>query len=305
MKIDKKFFLPAIIILVFAGIFIKALEVNKKVKNIKNLHFGKYERIISLAPSITEVLFTLDLGDRVVGVTRYCRYPPEALHKTKIGGYFDQNYEVIIRLHSDLVIMLPEHELAQKHLQSFGVKTLMVNHDNISGILNSILTIGNTCDVGAKALKIVKDIEDRMNRIKNKTNGLPQPQVMISVGRDVGSRCLTYVYVAGKNTFYDDMIILAGGVNVYDGKTIHFPRVSVEGIYQFNPQIIIDMIPDIPEKWNKETLLAEWNTYSILDAVKKKRVYLFEQDYSIIPGPRFILLLEQMARLIHPEVKWD
>ena len=105
-------------------------------------------RIISLAPSITEVLFTLNLDDRVVGVTRYCDYPPEALAKDKVGGYFDVNYEAVLALEPDVVIHLTEHEDAQRRLQDLGIETLAVNHSRVKGILQSITTIGDRC--GAK-----------------------------------------------------------------------------------------------------------------------------------------------------------
>ncbi len=100
------------------------------------------------------------------------------------------------------------------------------------------------------------------------------------------------------------MITLAGGVNAYAGD-IAFPVVSREGIVQMNPEVIIDMIPDIDEKdWDKAMISKEWDAVSHVDAVSKGRVYVFGEDYVVIPGPRFILILEKMARLIHPEVDW-
>jgi iron complex transport system substrate-binding protein len=143
-----------------------------------------------------------------------------------------------------------------------------------------------------------------MALIKHRTTGLPKPRVMISLGRGMGSGTLADIYIAGKNTFYGEMIIFAGGVNAYNGVTVAFPQVSKEGIYQLNPQIIIDMVPDL-DKISEEKILAEWNNVANIDAVRNKRVYLFKQDYSVIPGPRFISILEQMVRVIHPEIQWN
>jgi iron complex transport system substrate-binding protein len=290
----------------FAVIIIGNSHNKTHAENIDTVPVNGYCRIIALAPSITETLFALGLGDRVVGVTRYCRYPPEATTKAKVGGYSDPSYEDMVRLKPGLVVMLSEHVAAKQLLSGFGIKVLVVDNADISGIVSSIMKIGRTCGVEQNAIKIVDNIENRMDRIKRRANGLPRPRVMVSLGRGMGSGQLQDIYIAGKNTFYDDMIILAGGVNAYNGTTVTFPQISMEGIYQLNPQIIIDMVPDLDGiKISTEKILAEWNRASKVDAVRNKRVYLFEEDYSVLPGPRFILLLEKMAKVIHPEVTWD
>jgi iron complex transport system substrate-binding protein len=266
----------------------------------------KYNRIISLAPSITEILFMLGMGDKIVGVTRYCDYPPEAVKETKIGGYCNPNYELIVDLTPDLVVLLQEHLEQKKYLTKLGLNILMVNNQTISGILNAFISIGKTCNREQKAREVVADIQSRINRIKDKTKGLPRPRVMISIGRTMGSGSLKDVYIAGKNGFYDEMIALAGGSNVYEGTSITFPVLSAEGILILNPEIIIDMISDLEEKGlSEQMILKEWDSVSKVEAVKNKRVYVFGQGYVVIPGPRFILILEALARAIHPEIGWE
>ena len=261
---------------------------------------GNYLRIVSLAPSVTETLFALGLGDRVVGVTRYCRFPPEALTKAKVGGYYDPNYEEIVRLRPDLVIMLAEHEAPKKHLQSLQLATLAVSHGKIAEIIRSITIIGERCGAGEKAGEIVADINRRIEKIKTRTRGLPRPRVLVSVGHGMGSS--SDLCVAGRNTYYEEILLLAGGVNAIENKTVSFPLVSAEGIYQINPQVIIDLLPETGEKGRyRETILAEWNKISAVDAVRNKRVYLVAQDYAFIPGPRFIAFLEAIALALHPE----
>lgn len=295
----------AVPILVFVGTLAVELLAAGKTGNDSAVGARGYHRIISLAPSITETLFALGLGDRVMGVTRYCRYPPEALTKANVGGYYDPNCEEIVRLKPDLVVMLAEHEVPRKLFESLRVNVLTVDNTTISGIVGSIVKIGTICGVEQNAIKIVEDIENRLDRIKHRTTGLPRPRVMISLGRGMGSGSLADIYIAGRNTFYGEMVIFSGGVNAYNGTTVTFPQVSNEGIYQLNPQIIIDMVSDLDKiKTSEEKILAEWNSVANVDAVRNKRVYLFEQDYSVIPGPRFISILEQMARVIHPEIQW-
>lgn len=261
-----------------------------------------YRRIISLAPSITEILFKLGLGDKVVGVTDYCDFPPEAQAKAKIGGYYDPNYEAIIALRPNIVIMLPEHQGPKQYLSRFGLKVLIVDHKSISGILSSITAIGNTCGVEQNAASLVLDLQKRMERIKQKTNGLTHPKVMVTVGRNMGSGSLRDIYISGRDGFYDEMITLSGGINAYTG-SVTFPVVSGEGIIRMNPEVIIDIIPDLEQKgWDKTMIIKEWKTIPQVDAVKNSRVYIFGEDYVATPGPRFILIMEQMARAIHPEI---
>ncbi|MBN2036616.1 MAG: ABC transporter substrate-binding protein [Chitinispirillaceae bacterium] len=257
------------------------------------------QRIVSLAPSATEILFELGLGDRVVGVTRYCRYPPEAETKARVGGYVDPNYEGIVRLRPDLTIMLTVHAEAAERLRHLGLAALTVDHARIEGIIASIMTIGNACGALEQARNLAGGISARMERIRNAATGACPPRVMVSVDRTTDA--LSSVYIAGKNTCYDEMIAIAGGVNAYAGAAA-YPAVSAEGILQMNPQVIIDLVP-CPDgrKEARGKALAQWNKLNGVEAIQNGRVYLFEQDYAVIPGPRFIILLEDMARAIHPE----
>jgi iron complex transport system substrate-binding protein len=264
-----------------------------------------YRRIVSLAPSITETLFILGVMDRIVGVTRYCDFPPEALAKTEIGGYYDPNYEAIVALNPDLIIMLVEHEGPKQHLNKLGLATLVVDHRSVSGILNSIQTIGRACGVEEKAESIVADIRERINRIRQKTVGLPRSRVLISVGRNMGSGSLRDIYISGRDDFYDEMISLAGGINAYEGN-VAFPIVSGEGIIQMNPEVVIDMVPDLDRSdWDEAMVLEEWKAVSNVAAVKNGRVHVFGEGFVVIPGPRFILILEKIARALYPGADWE
>lgn len=262
-------------------------------------------RIISLAPSVTEVLFALNLGDRVVGVTHHCRYPSAALSKERVGDYYHPDYEAILSLRPDLVVLLPEHEEAERYLSSLGVKTLRVNHFTIPGVLDSILRIGQICGTQAGE-RIVGDIRRRMEAIRIKTAHLPPARVMISLGRNMGPGVIRDVYICGHDGFYSEMIELAGGKNAYPGGELKFPTLSAEGIIRLNPQVILEIVPDLTESgWKEEDILGQWGQLKGVDAVANHRVHVLSHDYAVVPGPRFIQILEDMARLIHPEVRWS
>jgi len=262
----------------------------------------KINKIISLAPSITEILFALGLEDKIVGVTRYCDYPPEAKRIDKIGGYYDPNYEVIAAKEPDLVIMLNEHE-ADVRLEQLGIGYLKVKNLTVEDIKNGILEIGKVCGAKAKAEEIVGDMDKRIKEIKAKTAGLGRPSVLLCVGKNMGSAGLEEVFIAGKNNFYDELVTLAGGANVYQDTAFVYPQISREGILRMNPDVIIDLISR--EEFgsvSKDRVLEQWRALKGVRAVDNGRVYILDADYVVIPGPRITRTLADMAKAIHPEI---
>ncbi len=257
------------------------------------------QRIISLAPSITEILFDLGLGEKVVGVTRYCDYPPEAKSKDKVGGYLDVNYEAVLALQPDLVIHIAQHEEARGRLEELGIKTLAVDHSRVDGIVNSILTIGKACGVPGLARKQVKELKARLSKVVSGYNFNFTPRVLVAVGRSLEPGASGEIYVSGRDGFYDDLIRLAGGKNAYGDETLKFPALSAEGVAHIDPDVIIEMIPDLGPDEDMEALLARWNDIPGLRATRNGRVHILDGDHVVIPGPRFVKLLEEMAGLIH------
>ncbi|MFH1071216.1 MAG: helical backbone metal receptor [Candidatus Glassbacteria bacterium] len=263
--------------------------------------------IISMAPSITEVLFAVEAGGLVAGVTRYCDFPPEARLKPQIGGYLDPNYEAIVALRANLAVMLAEQAgTAGKMLAELGVDTLIVDHRNLKGILDSIGRIGAACRRQDQARRLLAGVEGRMERIRRKVEGRGRPGVIVVLGRNLTSGDLRGTYIAGSDGFYNDLLELAGGTNSYAGRTIAFPSVSAEGLHQLNPQVIIEVIPNLGETGiDPGSFVQAWQFAGSVEAVKNGRVHVFVEDWAVRPGPRFILMAERMARVIHPEADWE
>jgi len=259
-------------------------------------------RIVSLSPSATEVLFALGLGDRVVGVSRYCRYPPEARTKPQVGGYLDPSYEAILALQPDLVVLRGENEQFVKSFRDLGLSLLTVQHDSVEGILDSMTAIGRRCGAEAKAWQMAAEIQAQVHRITERTAGQDRPRVLVVVERTLGSGKIQNVYVTGSNSFLNRMILLAGGKNACSDTNTGFPVVSGEGIVRMNPQVIIDLVARRAQAGlSEEEILRDWRQLPDVEAVRTDKVYLVDDDYALIPGPRFILLVEKLARLIHPE----
>ncbi|MHB9027489.1 MAG: ABC transporter substrate-binding protein [Candidatus Latescibacterota bacterium] len=259
-----------------------------------------YTRIVSLAPNITETLFALGIGDRVTGVTRFCTYPPEAREKPQVGGYLDINYEALAALRPDLVILLPEHEEIRKKLEGLDIYTMTVHNRVIRDILDTIHAIGDTCGVSARADSLARDMETRMEAVRKRTKGLPKPRVLIVIERKVGGGTPGAVYAAGPNTSFDELIRLAGGTNAYRGPEISYPEISVEGIIRLDPEVIIDIIPALAAQGiTEERARSDWKKLSTISAVKTDRIYILSDNSLVIPGPRFIKALENLAEIIH------
>ena len=260
---------------------------------------GEYRRIISMNPGTTEVLYALGLGDRIVGVSRFCKYPPDVRNKPDVGGYIDPNYEAIARLEPDLVILLREQENVRRYLAELGIATLTVSNKTVDEIIGSILTIGKACGADSAAGELADDIRRRIKTVAERNRGrVDPPRVLISVERTIGEGAVRDVYVAGRNTFFDELINAAGGINAFEGDLVPYPVISAEGLLSINPDIIIDMVPDLEDrKLDLPSIKSEWGSAGKVNAVKTGRVHVLSDDYIFIPGPRFILLLEDMARL--------
>ncbi|MBI9071919.1 MAG: ABC transporter substrate-binding protein [Melioribacteraceae bacterium] len=299
-----KYIVPTTIILLIA--LLLAIDFNTANGKGNSSQKETYSRIISLSPSTTETLFLLGLGDKVVGVTRFCGYPPEAKTKKEVGGYIDPNYEAIMQLNPDLVILLPEHEKVKKYLDQINIKYIMVDNKTVDDILNCIKTIGEICDAQEKAASVLADMNSTINEIELKTSGFTRKKVLVSVGRTFGSDSISDAYIAGKHTHYDELILIAGGTNAFTIENLSYPMLSAEGIIQINPDIIIDMAPNLSEQnLSEEKLLSDWDSITNLTTINKNNIYIYSKDYSSIPGPRIIYLLQDFAKIIHPEADWN
>jgi iron complex transport system substrate-binding protein len=300
-----KLLLTASIVAVFVGAFLlKGLPTRPPAGPASDA--PPATRIVSLAPSVTETLFALGLGDRVVGVTRFCNYPPEVKTKARIGGFLDPNIEAIVALKPDLLVMLVENRASQPAFEDLNVRMLVVDHRTVEGTLDSITAVGRACGAEARAETMVADLRARIDRVARKTAGLPRPRVLFSISRAPGAGRPEDVYVAGGSPYFASIVKMAGAENVFAAETAVFPVVSTEGILHANPEVIIDMVPLVSSDGRDvESLLADWRQIPEIDAVKHDRVYALDDDFASVPGPRFILLVEKVAAILHPEVDWE
>jgi iron complex transport system substrate-binding protein len=254
-------------------------------------------RIASLAPSVTETLFELGLGPRIVGVTRYCSWPPDAAKIARIGGWHDPSLEAILGVRPDTVFHLPEQQDIADKLKKAGFSTVALPAKELGDVVTAARLIGAQCAVEKEADAFVTRFNATLTQVAGKSAGKERPKVLVAVGRDRDATGIKGLFVAGAGSFHDELITRAGGRNAC-AVAIPYPRISAEGVLAMQPDIIIELVSDDAAK---SATAADWAAFDSLPAVKSGRVHLVAGDRSFIPGPRVPLLLEELARLIHPD----
>jgi iron complex transport system substrate-binding protein len=264
------------------------------------------KRIVSTAPSITETLFALGLGDRVVGVSTYCHYPPEAVSRPRIGTYLRPNVEAIVALGPDLVILQLMPNDAGPQLARMKLNVLEVDHGkdhaSLEYSLAAVQAIGNRCGVSERAAKLVLEMRARLEAIRRRTAKAPRRSLVFIVGRTPGS--LDGLVAVGKGSYLNELIEIAGGVNALAGTPLAYPKISLEALLGVNPDALVDM-GDMADTVNvteehKREVVALWGRYPALKAVASKRVYAVASDVFVVPGPRIVEAASAFERMLHP-----
>jgi iron complex transport system substrate-binding protein len=258
-----------------------------------------YSRIVSLAPNITETLYALGLGEEIAGVTRFCTWPPEACEKPEVGGLFDPNLEAIAALDPDLVLMLPAHERLRPFLDDLGIEHLSIPNETIPEIIETIRIIGARCGVEERASDLADSLEAAGASACPKTAGRVSPRVLIVVDRQYG-QVPEEIFAAGKGTWYDELLTAAGGTNVLDETVPSYPMLSPEGLVHLQPDLIIEVVPGAVERgMSIEGISADWESFDMLTAVTGGRIFILTGRYAAVPGPRYVLLLEEFCGILH------
>lgn len=254
------------------------------------------QRIVSLAPSITEILFALGVGDRVVGVSTYCDYPPEATRIDRIGTFLEPNVERILTKRPDLVIGVPSpsNRAPVERLQGLGTRVLIVNPERIPDILAAITTIADAVGVPAKGAELVARIRRDLAAVTDRLDGASRPSVLMLVGRSP-------FIAAGAGTYQGELVELAHGDNLAAPIGEAWPAVNLEFIVARAPQVIIDASMGSEEAHDRDGALAFWHDFPTIPAVRDHRIYGYRAYELLRPGPRVAETLETIARFIHPE----
>jgi len=276
-----------------------ALTITDQLGRTVTINNTHPQKIISLAPSNTEILFALGLGDRIVGVTTYCNYPPEATTKPSIGDYNTPNLEEIVAKEPDLVLATEVHETSLiPQLEAQGITVVGLSPKTIDEVMDSITLVGQITGQEDEAASLVDDMQKRINAIKEKTSALSEaqrPRVFYIIWHDP-------IWTTGNNTFADALIQISGGINIaseLDG----YVDISLEAVIAGNPEVIIAGVgmgtgEDLPLQYVKEEPRLK-----DIEARQNDRIYSVNLDTVGRPGPRIVDALEDFFRLIHPELE--
>ncbi len=232
-------------------------------------------RIVSLAPNITETLFALGCNDKIVGVTVHCNYPEAALSKERIGDLIHPSLEKIVSLEPDLVVCTADgnNKDTAVLLEKMGFPVYVVNPRNLREIVD-----------------MVTHIRKRIEGVAHRARPLPKPLVFFQFGTEA-------LITAGKETFLNELIACAGGINIAGEAPIRYPRFSIEEIVDRKPDFIF-----VTSMKNNETSAhakAYWQRWPIIPAVRNDKIYLVDSDYVTRPSPRIVDGLEQIFNILH------
>jgi iron complex transport system substrate-binding protein len=255
---------------------------------------GAATRIVSLSPSTTETLFVLGAGDKVVGRSRYCNWPPEATKLPQIGGYVDPSFEAILALRPDLVTGArgPAGTAMSERLEARGIGTFLPRTESFAEIDAMILGIGERTGRSAEAKATVTALDARVSAIEKAVASRPRVRVLLVFG-------LEPLSVAGPSSFADEMIRRAGGTNVVT-EGGGYPMLGIERVMTLDPDVIVNAA--VAEAHGKERLSRETPGWGRVRAVREDHVVAIADESVLRPGPRIADGLATLARALHGDV---
>lgn len=277
---------------------------------------GAPRRIVSLSPVGTELLFTLGVGDRLVGVTDFCDTPPEARTKPRLGGFAALNLEALLAVGADLIVFQDLHLQFLPQIERLGIPYVLLKQNSVEEALLSIEALGRACGEDEAAAALVGTMRAEIAALAEKVAATAsRPRVVLAVSRELSEPRISSFYAAGRATFYNELIELAGGTNALESGGADYPLLSVEGLLALNPEVIVDLIGDrnfyhsmepvdADYVFDRERLTRQWMESAKVRAVTEGRVHILEGTIFLRPGPRIGQILRAFAEILHPEIEW-
>jgi iron complex transport system substrate-binding protein len=249
-------------------------------------------RIVSLAPSITEMLFAIGAGGQVAGVTQFCDFPPDAAKKPKVG-YANPNLESLVAMQPDLILAPKEFQKPDllASLDNLHIPLFILSGETIDDIFSHMQAIGRMTDHQAEAAALVMDVRRQIAAVRQRVEGQPPVRVLYVLNSQP-------LITVGPGSFIDQLIGLAGGLNIAAKGGVPYPRLSMETVLAEDPEVLVFPVGQaegIPEYEQQA-----WQKWSGLSAIKQARTHQISADLLNRPGPRIGQALERLAILLHP-----
>lgn len=254
------------------------------------------QRVVSLAPSLTELVYALDAGERLVGRSRYCLHPDAARQLPEVGGYLDVGWESLLALRPDLVLLTPEHLDGIARLEALGVPTLAVPQDRLADLLAGCRIVGDALGRSAEGLALAAALEDSLAacRERARLRGVRPPRVLWIAGREPGAGAPRGLWAIGRGSWLSGLLEAVGAVNAIDDDRPALPGFSREILLTLDPDWILELAVSPDPGRDLAQRRADWALLGGLSAVAAGQVALLESDALVVPGVR---LPEALRRL--------
>jgi ABC-type Fe3+-hydroxamate transport system substrate-binding protein len=251
------------------------------------------ERIVSLVPSATEIIFALGGEDRLAGVTDFCDWPPAARQKPRVGGMVAPSLEAIVALRPDVVVLTDEGngQATFDDLARLGIPAFVVRAHRLDDVMTLIARLGDLTGRPRAAPLLVDRLRRRIHRVVETVTSAPRPRVLYVLWPEP-------IIVPGRDGLVTELIALAGGESVTAALPGAYPRLGLEAVVAYRPEIIVLARQGGPEP---STLRATWDRLTALAAVRNSRLEAVDGALLHRYGPRVVDALEALARVIHPE----
>lgn len=261
---------------------------------------GGYRRVVSLTPSLTEIVFALGAGERVVGVSDYCDYPPEVTSRPRVGTFLQPSVEKILALRPDLILVdgVQQDVAAALRAAGGGAKVVAIPMNDLEQVRAAITQVGaGLGDRQREAAALLAQFDGELAEIRRIVEGRgsrPLPKVLFVVDRQLGG--LRGVVAAGPGTYLDELVRLAGGSNIFADLKVRYAKVAVEAIEERQPEVIFDTVHSDPA--GRARARADWLSLRNIPAVSHGRIYVLSEREFVTPGPRLGKALRQLVRLL-------
>jgi iron complex transport system substrate-binding protein len=261
---------------------------------------GVPRRIVAQLPNLAEAAFAMGLGDRVVGVSDFVLYPPEAAAKPRVGGVLDPNRERILSLAPDLALLHSSQTDLAAWYRARGIRTLLLSDASVASVLASFREIGRVCGVPDRAEALAAQVAADLDAVRARAAGTAPVKTLLVIGHEPGS--LRALYVAAPGSFHDALLRVAGGVNAIGSAAASSVPVSTEEVLRVNPEAILMLYGESPASAEEvRRRIALWTPLAYVDAVRRGRVAVLSADYVMIAGPRMGRIAADMERALHPD----
>jgi iron complex transport system substrate-binding protein len=252
------------------------------------------KRVISMAPNLTQIVYDIGAQDLLVGVTDFCKFPPAARSKEKIGGWINPNYEKILSLKPDLVLALKFHGKAVDNLKKLKIPVLVLDCMTIQDVLDAYDVLGKKLGCEKESQLAKAKLAQRLDKVKAEAKSRKPIPVLFVIDRTPGA--LEQIYGVGPNNFVDELIRWAGGLNILSDAREPYPLVSKEQLIKRDPDVIVNALAEAHLK--SDGIAGEaavWDAMPELKAVKNHQVYCFDNEDYLIPGPTMANLAEYLS----------